>query len=149
MSGVRLTWRQPQLQTRQLHPLTSLSSKRSRRDANGLTICSLVEWNRLRRSRSAKGCYPNYVRRLTGWRPWPPGLSRPSFASHQPASAVSPLWGKIVPMPLALSMDRSTSRPDRIRWILRNSAAVDALLVHARSQIARARADYELFSKMS
>jgi hypothetical protein len=45
MSGVRLTWRQPQLQTRQLHPLTSLSSKRFRRDANGLTICSLVEWN--------------------------------------------------------------------------------------------------------
>ena len=46
-------------------------------------------------------------------------------------------------------MDLAISRPDRIRRILRNSAAGDALRVHLRSQIARVRADYELFSKMS
>ena len=44
-------------------------------------------------------------------------------------------------------MDLAKSRPDRIRWILSNSAAGDALRVHARSQIARTGADFERFSK--
>jgi len=41
--------------------------------------------------------------------------------------------------------------PDRRRAVglALDLVPFDALLVHARSQIARARADYELFSKMS
>jgi len=43
---------------------------------------------------------------------------------------------QIVPLALALPMDLPISRPDRIRRISKNSAAGDALRVHARSQIA-------------
>jgi len=51
-------------------------------------------------------------------------------------------------LPLALPMAQAISRPDRNRRILGNSAAGDALRVHARSQIARIRADFALFSEM-
>jgi hypothetical protein len=44
--------------------------------------------------------------------------------------------GQIVAIPLALPMELPISRPERIRRILRNSAAGDALRVHERSQIA-------------
>jgi hypothetical protein len=46
-----------------------------------------------------------------------------------------------------LPMDLPISRSDRIRRILRNSAAGDALRVHARLQIARTCADFDRFSE--
>jgi hypothetical protein len=56
---------------------------------------------------------------------------------------------QIVPLPPPSPTDLPISRPDRIRWILRNSAAGDALRVHASSQIARTLALCERFSEMS
>jgi hypothetical protein len=57
--------------------------------------------------------------------------SRVSVLSRASALQQAALVGQIVPMPFALPMDLPISRPDRIRPILRNGAAGDALRVHA------------------
>ena len=52
-------------------------------------------------------------------------------------------------IPTVLQMDLAKSRADNFRLIPANSAARDVLWVHAQSQIARTRADFERFSEMS